>query len=237
VVDVLALIPARGGSKSIPRKNLLPVAGKPLIAHSIGHALACPSITRTIVSTEDAEIAEVARAYGAETPFVRPSEYATDLATDLVVFEHALRELAKQGYQPEVIVQLRATSPVRRVEVIERAIAMMLSDPEADSLKSVHAVDKSPYKMWRVDDGRLTPLLEIPGIPEAHSMPRQMLPPVYTGNGYIDIIRPRAILQQGSMVGRRVLPLVLDEECFDLDYPYQIAGIERALARPGAAAE
>jgi len=201
----------------------------PLIAHSIGHALASRLVTRTIVSTEDAEIASVARQYGAEVPFMRPAEYATDFATDLDVFEHALLELRRQGYEPELVVQLRATSPIRTIEVVDRAITQMLENPAADSLKSVSLADKSPYKMWRIENGLLNPLLEIPGLPEAHSMPRQILPTVYMGNGYVDIIRPRAILEQKSMVGRMVLPFIVDEECFDLDYPEQVAEIERAF--------
>jgi CMP-N,N'-diacetyllegionaminic acid synthase len=229
-VEVLALIPARGGSKSIPRKNLLNMAGLPLIAHSIQHALGARNITRTIVSTDDAEIADVARRYGAEVPFMRPAEFATDSATDLEVFTHALNFLKDTGYRPEIVVQLRATSPVRTTARVEDAVVRMLEDPAADSLKSVSPVDKSPYKMWRINEAALVPLLEIPGMPEAHSMPRQILPKVYTGNGYIDIIRPRAILEQRSMVGKRVLPYVIEEECFDLDYPSQVAAIERALS-------
>src|SRR5262245_55509195 len=94
--EVLALIPARGGSKSVPRKNLLQIAGKPLIAYSIEHARTCAAITRVIVSTDDEEIAQVARQFGAEVPFTRPAEYATDSATDLAVFRHALGYLADE---------------------------------------------------------------------------------------------------------------------------------------------
>jgi CMP-N,N'-diacetyllegionaminic acid synthase len=229
VAEVLALIPARGGSKSIPRKNLLPLGGIPLIAHSIRQALSSQWITRTIVSTEDAEIATVARSFGAEVPFVRPAEYATDFATDLDVFEHALTELKRQGYEPDLVVQLRATSPMRKVEVIDRAVVEMLENPAADSLKSLSLSDKSPFKMWRIENGLLSPLLEIAGLPEAHSMPRQILPAVYTGNGYVDIIRPRTVLELKSMVGRTILPFVTDDECFDLDYPQQFADIEQAF--------
>src|SRR5262249_25075379 len=114
--DVLALIPARGGSKSVPRKNLLPVGGKPLIAYSIGHALAASSITRTIVSTDDDEIARVAAEHGADVPFRRPAQFATDFATDLEVFRHALEWLAEEeDYVPELVVHLRPTGPVREL--------------------------------------------------------------------------------------------------------------------------
>ena len=135
---VMALIPARGGSKSVPRKNLLPVAGKPLIAYSILHAQSCRSISRIVVSTDDDEIADVARRYGAEVPFKRPADAASDTATDLQVFQHALAWLAEhEGYVPELVVHLRPTGPVRESNLIERAVQLMLQTPEADSLRSV----------------------------------------------------------------------------------------------------
>ena len=112
--EVLAIIPARGGSKGIPRKNIRPFAGYPLIAYSIAAGLQAKTVTRVIVTTDDDEIAEVARSYGAETPFLRPAELAQDLTTDLPVFQHALNWLAShEDYHPDVIVHLRPTSPVR----------------------------------------------------------------------------------------------------------------------------
>src|SRR5687768_2663157 len=115
--DVLALIPARGGSKRIPRKNIHLVAGKPMIAYSIEQALQTPEITRVIVSTDDEEIAAIARSWGAEVPFLRPAEISQDLSTDLEVFTHALFWLAEhENYHPAICVHLRPTHPVRRIE-------------------------------------------------------------------------------------------------------------------------
>lgn len=228
--EILALIPARGGSKSVPRKNLLPIAGKPLIAYSIEHALGCGQITRTLVSTDDLEIAEVAQQAGAEVPFLRPAEYATDTATDLMVFYHALEWLReRQAYQPELVVHLRPTGPVREATLISQAIEAMLAHPEADSLRSVSLADQTPYKMWRIENGMLEPALPLAGYPEAHSMPRQKLPPVYWQNGYIDVIRPRTVLELNSMVGKVVLPFVVENLPPDLDYPDQIPALEQAL--------
>ena len=121
-LEILALIPARGGSKGIPRKNLLAIGGKPLIVHSIETALASRRITRTIVSTDDPEIADVAVAHGADVPFRRPAEHATDEATDLQVFQHALEWLAAEGYRPDLVVHLRPTQPARDVGVIDRGL-------------------------------------------------------------------------------------------------------------------
>lgn len=227
---VLALIPARGGSKSVPRKNLLRVAGKPLIAYSISHARSCASVTRTIVSTDDPEIAAVASGFGAEVPFERPAEFASDFATDLQVFRHALEWLEREeGYLPELVVHLRPTGPVREIELIERAIALMLEHEEADSLRSVGVAEQTPYKMWKIEGAFLRPILSLPGYPEAHSMPRQKLPLAYWQNGYVDIVRPRTVMEQDSMVGRVVLPFVIEGKIHELDYPDQIPALEQAV--------
>ncbi|MEO8677470.1 MAG: acylneuraminate cytidylyltransferase family protein [Vicinamibacterales bacterium] len=230
--EVLALIPARGGSKSIPRKNLLMLAGKPLIAYSIEQALASRQVTRTIVSTDDPEIAEVARACGAEVPFMRPPEFAEDLSPDVDVFRHALTTLRdSEAYSCECVVHLRPTGPVRQVARIDEAIEMFLRTADADSLRSVTSPAQSPYKMWRVADGLLEPLVRVEGQAEAHSLPRQMLPDVFWQNGYVDIVRPRVVLDLGMMAGHRILPFIVHEPVLELDYPENIPLIEAALRR------
>lgn len=229
--EVLALVPARGGSKGIPRKNLLPVAGRPLIAYPIATALASRHVTRTLVSTDDAEIASVSRALGAEVPFLRPAEYATDTATDLDLFRHALTWLREhEGYTCDLVVHLRATAPVRRVAVVDEAIDRMLATPDADALRSVSRPHQSPFKMWRIVDGWLDPLVQAPGVREAHSQPRQVLPDVFWQNGYVDIIRPRAVLEMGLIAGNRVLPFIIDEPSPEVDYVEDIPVLEAALA-------
>jgi CMP-N,N'-diacetyllegionaminic acid synthase len=239
--EILALIPARGGSKGIPRKNLLPLAGKPLIAYSIEQALASRLITRTIVSTDDPEIARVARACGAEVPFERPAALARDSSTDLDVFRHALTTLRDaEGYTCECVVHLRPTGPVRQVERIDEAITLFLAHPEADSLRSVTRPAQTPYKMWRVDGGYLEPCIEVDGVAEAHSQPRQSLPEIYWQNGYVDIVRPRVVLDLGRIAGRRIVPFVMQESVFELDYPEDIPRVEAELrrrARDGASSE
>jgi len=230
---VLALIPARGGSKSVPRKNVIEVAGKPLIAWSILHALQSSRITRVIVSTDDAEIASVAEEYGAEVPYVRPAEYAQDLSPDIDVFRHALEFLAeREGYRPDMVVHLRPTGPVRRVSDIDAAIDLLAGCPDADAVRSVSLVRQTPYKMWRLrDDGTMEPLLRLPGVSDCQSRPRQLLPLAYWQNGYVDVLRPRAVLERHSMWGDRVLPFILDTQLFDIDYPEDVAPVEEALSR------
>ncbi|MBI5667990.1 MAG: acylneuraminate cytidylyltransferase family protein [Chloroflexi bacterium] len=230
---VLALIPARGGSKGIPRKNVMPLAGKPLIAYSILQAQASRHITRVIVSTDDDEIAAVAREWGAEVPFMRPAEYAQDLSPDIDAFRHALLWLEQQeNYRPDLVVHLRPPGPVRRVELIDAAIELLLAHPDADAVRSVSLARQTPYKMWRIAaDGKLEPLLRVEGMPDCQSVPRQQLPVVYWQNGYVDVLRPRAVLEKNSMWGDCALPFIVEDELYELDYPEDIPAVEAALRR------
>lgn len=215
-MEVLAIVPARGGSKTLPGKNIAPFMGKPLIAWSVEAALASDRVTRTIVTTDDDAIAEAAVAAGAERPFVRPAELAEDHVRDLPVFEHALRWLREEeGYVPDLVVQLRPTSPLRPEGLIDDAVERLAARPDADSLRAVCVPIASPYKMWRIEDGLLAPLLDS-GVPEQHDAPRQTLPEVYWQIGLIDVIRTATITELGSMSGRVIVPLVVDP-AFDAD--------------------
>jgi YrbI family 3-deoxy-D-manno-octulosonate 8-phosphate phosphatase len=219
-MDILALIQARGGSKSIPRKNIKILAGHPLIAYTIAAALRSKRITRTIVSTDDEEIARIARQYGAETPFLRPGEFARDTTTDLPVFTHALSWLSEhESYQPEILVQLLPTSPIRPPDCIDRAIQILQDHPEADSVRGVIPSGQNPYKMWKIDDrGHLTPILSLPSVPEPYNSPRQALPETYWQTGQINAIRVSTILDKRSQSGNVILPLILDERyAIDID--------------------
>jgi len=228
--EILALIPARGGSKSIPRKNIYPVAGKPLIVYSIQQALKSKYITRVIVSTDDEEIAALSKQWGAEVPFMRPTEFSQDHSLDIEVFVHALQWLKKnESYQPELVVHLRPTGPVRRVALIEQAIEAILDCPEADALRSVQIAKQNPYKMWSIENGFLKPILQLKGIKEPYNMSRQKLPKTYWQNGTLDITRPRTILEKKSMMGDKILAFETNEPAYDLDYPEDIPVIEKAL--------
>jgi N-acylneuraminate cytidylyltransferase len=228
--EILALIPARGGSKGLPRKNLRMVAGKPLLAYSIEQALASRLITRTIVSTDDEAIAEVALRCGAEVPFKRPRRFAGDRSPDLDVFRHALSWLRdEEDYTCDLIVHLRPTAPVRRVALIDQAIERILGRPRAHSLRSVSRAHQTPYKMWRIRNGVLQPLLSLSGVKEAHSQARQQLPEIYWQNGLIDIVRPHVVLKLGMMAGRTVVPFVIDEPVPGLDCEEDLPELERAL--------
>jgi N-acylneuraminate cytidylyltransferase len=241
--EVLALIPARGGSKGIPRKNIRKFAGYPLIAYSIAAGLQAETVGRVIVSTDDGEIADVSRSLGAEVPFMRPAELAQDDTLDLPVFVHALTWLRQeQGYQPDLVVQLRPTSPVRPRGLVDRAVARLLADPQADSVRGVVPAGQNPHKMWRIDsEGQMQPLLSVAGIDEPYNAPRQKLPPVFWQTGHIDVIRPRVILEGHSMSGERILPAYIDPAfTVDIDtlwdwarYEWLVRERDLEMVRPG----
>jgi YrbI family 3-deoxy-D-manno-octulosonate 8-phosphate phosphatase len=236
MTEILALIPARGGSKGIPRKNIRSFAGYPLIAWSIAAAKQALCVTRILVSTDDEEVASIAREYGAETPFLRPSELAQDQTTDLPVFEHALDWLAdNEGYQPETVIQLRPTSPLRPRDCVDRAVEILAAHPDADCVRGVVPAGQNPHKMWRfAGEGQpMKPLLEVEGIAEPYNAPRQILPPVYWQTGHIDAIRVLTIRQQKSLTGDVIYPLVIDPRyTVDIDTLSDWATYE-ALANSG----
>ena len=212
--EVVAVIPARGGSKGIPRKNIRSFAGYPLIAWSIAAARQAQTVTRVVVSTDDPEIAAVARQYGAETPFLRPPELARDATTDLPVFEHTLKWMEEfEAYKPEVVVQLRPTSPIRPRGMVDEAVRILLAHEDADCVRGVVPAGQNPHKMWRLPDGENGPmknLLDVKGISEPYNAPRQILPPVYWQTGHIDAIRVSTIAGKQSLTGDAVYPLLID---------------------------
>jgi len=237
------VVPARGGSRSIPRKNIKLFAGHPLLAYSIAAGLQAKSVTRVIASTDDEEIAEVARSYGAEVPFLRPAELAQDHTTDLPVFQHALDWLRREEkYVPEIVVQLRPTSPIRPLDCVDRAVGTLLEDTQADSVRGVVPSSQNPYKMWIIQDsGSMTPLLS-DGPPEAYNRPRQELPPTYWQTGHIDAIRTSTVVEKGSMSGGLILPLLIDARyAVDIDTDTDWRRAERLveensldMVRPGS---
>lgn len=227
--EVIAIVPARSGSKSVPHKNIRTFAGKPLMAHSIEQALASGMVKRVLVSTDSPEYADIARQHGAEAPFLRPAAISGDTSTDLECFQHALGWLASHEDEvPELIVHLRPTHPNRRPADIARAVALLREHPEWDSLRSVVPAPETPFKMWfRNAAGELEPVIRS-DIPEAHSRPRQSLPRTFLQNANIDVIRSRTIIEKGSVAGTRIGSLLM-EEFHDIDTPEQFARAESAF--------
>jgi YrbI family 3-deoxy-D-manno-octulosonate 8-phosphate phosphatase len=231
--EVLAIIPARGGSKSIPRKNVKLLGGVPLIGYSIAAGQQARTVTRLIVSTDDEEIARLAESYSVEVPFMRPAELAEDDTTDLPVFQHALGWLEKfEGYRPDIVVQLRPTTPLRPPHCVDQAVRALLENPAADAVRAVVPSEQNPYKMWRVAaDGLMQPLLTN-GIPEPYNEPRQKLPQTYWQTGHVDAARYDTIMHKGSMTGDTICPLILDPSyTVDIDTPLDWERAEWVLAR------
>ena len=215
-MNIIAIIPARSGSKSVPHKNIRYLAGKPMLAYSIEHARKSKYISRIILSTDSEEYAAIGKEYGAEVPFLRPSELATDTALDIEVFYHCLTFLKEQeGVVPDIVVQLRPTYPIRRVEDIDQMIELLLRQEEADSVRSIAPAKEIPYKMWHWDkQGCLSPIMK--DIPECYNMPRQSLPKVYYQNACIDVVRGRIILENYSMTGECIYGYEMDKN-YDID--------------------
>jgi N-acylneuraminate cytidylyltransferase len=218
-MEILAIIPARGGSKGLKNKNILPLSGHPLIAYSIKAGLDSNRINRVIVSTDSKEIADVAKTYGAEIPFMRPAEFAQDMSTDMEVFIHALNELKEnENYVPDIIVQLRPTSPVRFVNEIDFCIDKLIANEAADSLRVVTPAPCNPYKMWIVNDSNeiMQPLLTLQNVKEPYNEPRQRLPKVYWQVGILDVIKMNTILEKKSLSGDVIVSHIVPNE-FSID--------------------
>ena len=214
----LVIIPARGGSKSIPRKNIKLLGGFPLIAYSIAAALQSEHVHRVIVSTDDEEIAAIAERWGADVPFIRPAKLAGDHVTDLPVFRHAIQWLEKhENYHPDIIVQLRPTSPFRPKGCVDEAIELMLNSSHANSVRGVTPSGQNPFKMWRVVDNRMVPLLRTE-FDEPYNMPRQKLPATFWQTGHVEVIRYETIMHRHSMTGDHIIPYIIDSRyAIDLD--------------------
>ena len=214
-MEVLAVIPARSGSKGVKDKNIRVIGKKPLIAYSIQHALKSHLVNRVIVSTDSEAYAQIALRFGAEVPFLRPKIYAQDDSLDIDVFRHALMELErKEGYIADIVVHLRPTYPIRNVCDIDNMIRLLV-EKEADSVRCIVPAKETAYKMWRENmDGTISPVLR--DLEEAYNMPRQALPKLYYQNACIDVIRTDVITVSDSMSGKKIIGYKMEEN-FDID--------------------
>jgi CMP-N,N'-diacetyllegionaminic acid synthase len=219
----LALIPARGGSKGLPRKNVLAVKGRPLLCWTVAAARAAQSLDRVVVSSDDEEIIATARACGCEVPFRRPAPLASDAAAMIDVVLHALDELP----QYEVVVLLQPTSPLRTAHDIEAACRVFV-DSAAPACVSVSPVAKSPYWMYRLSgQQRLQPILE--GADDL--VRRQDLPPVYVLNGALYIADAAWLRKSRTFLSQDTVAYVMPaNRSLDIDTPADFAAFERAAA-------
>lgn len=231
MAEVLAIIPARGGSKGLPGKNVRPLAGHPLLAYSIAAGLQSSLVNRVICSTDSQEIADIAVQYGAEVPFLRPSEMAGDSSPDIDAFQHLIQQLKdRENYRPDIIAQLRPTSPIRLPGQVDEALENLLNNPQTDSVRAVTPSPATPYKMWRIGENILSPLLTIDGVPEPFNMPRQALPEVWWQTGTLDIMRT-SVIESGSMTGAEIRPFIVKpEHAIDIDHLESFALAEQVIS-------
>lgn len=220
--EILAIIAARGDSKGLPRKNVLPFLGKPLIAYTIEEAKKSALVTRSIVSTEDSEIIEIARRFGAEVPFVRPCELAADNTHEVEFLLHAVEWLRdREGYKPDIVLFLSPTSPLKRRETIDRGIQTLIDAKSTlDSVRSITESPLPPYKMWEINGSVIEPLMrnDLRGLFEPWNMSRQKLPTVYWQTGAMSIFWLKTLTDQHSTSGSRIGYCLMDpEESIDID--------------------
>ncbi len=223
---VIGIIPARGGSKGVPRKNIRLLAGKPLIAYTIEAALAAKSLDRVIVSTDEKEIARVAKEYRAEVPFLRPKHLANDTTPDLPIFQHALQYLEdNEGYKPDIIVHLRPTTPFKSGKLIDEAVNKLISTG-ADGIRTVCLVDYHPYWMKKLEGDRILPFMEL----DKEYPRRQDLPPVYEANGVVDVTRRKFIMDEGRMLGDDIRAIFMEPiPSLDIDSELDFLVAEKIL--------
>ena len=224
---IVAVIPARGGSKGIAQKNLSSLLGVPLIAYTIKAALKAQTLDKVIVSTDDEQIKTVSQDCGAEVPFLRPSHLATDTAPGISVLQHAIIYLAEhEGYLTDIVVCLQPTSPLRSGEDIDAAVNLCL-DSGADSVVSLCQAKHHPYWMKKIVDGRVHPLMNEN---ENHYTRRQDLPPVYQLNGALYVTRTNVLLEENRVLGKYTAPYIMPpERSIDIDTPNDLRVAETLL--------
>lgn len=230
---MLALIPARIGSKSIPKKNIALLAGYPMLAYSILAARLAKKISRVIVSTDAEEIAEVARHYGAEVPFIRPAEISQDHSGDREVLVHVADWIqSHEGNEPEVIVYLRPTTPLRDPADLDRALEEFMANPEATSLRSAHQTVETAYKFLKLEGKYMAGLFPDYPVKNYYDIPRHLLPQTLHPNGYVDIVKTDVMRRTQSAYGDKiqgfVTPLV-----GEIDSPEELMFMEYQLSRRG----
>jgi CMP-N,N'-diacetyllegionaminic acid synthase len=239
--SAVALIPARQGSKRVPGKNVRVVNGHPMLAYTIAPAIESGVFERVIVSTDSEEIAAIARHYGAEVPFLRPAEFATDTSPDIEWLEHLLREMKRQERTWDCFSLLRPTSPFRTADTIRRAWTLFTAQQGVDSLRAVEKCSQHPGKMWVVRGARMFPLLPFElaspksqsgqGGQPWHSTPYQALPPVYVQNASLEIAWTRVVFERRSIAGDVLVPFLTEGyEGFDINDQTDWMVAERLLA-------
>lgn len=233
-MSIIAIIPARSGSKNVPGKNIKLLGGIPLFVYSILAAKMMPEVERVIVSTDSKKYAKIANKFGAETPFIRPADISGDKSSDLDFFLHALRWFKLiEGAIPDLLLHLRPTTPLRDPKIMSKAVQQFLTNKDASSLRSGHAASESPFKWFLKDeDGYFKGILD-DLTPEKVNLPRQIFPSVYVPNGYIDIVRSSVILNSGLLHGDKML-VFESPHCVEVDTLEDFKLLEYQVQKEGS---
>lgn len=234
-LPVVAIIPARSGSKGIKDKNLSSIGGYPLLAYSIIAAKLSKRIDRILLSTDSEQYAEIGKRFGAEVPFLRPAELSTDKSTDREFMVHAMEWVREyEEVLPEFWVHLRPTTPLRDPRHLDEAVANMESHPEATALRSAHPSPESPLKWFRrTEQGYLTALTSDDTNLDRFNLPRQAYPTVFIPDGYVDIVRSSFVLGTPFLHGDRVLGYE-SPQCTEVDSPEELERLEFQLSKYGS---
>ncbi len=230
--QVIGIVPARSGSKGVKNKNIRCLQGYPMIAYSIAAALMSETIDRVVVSTDSEEYARIAAYYGAEVPFIRPSELASDKSTDIEFMEHAIIWLYNNERSvPEYFVHLRPTYPLRDYRLIDNAVMRMKNDSKATSLRSAHKADVSPFKWFQFKDDNkyFKPMYDDMTLDDSNK-PRQAFPDVYIPDGYVDVLRTSNIVQNDCIHGNCMIGFIVDDGV-DVDTMKDMEQIEKKLQK------
>lgn len=207
--SIVALIPARSGSKGVPHKNIRKLGGRPLIEWSVAACKAARTIDRILVSTDSEQYAELARTMGAEVPFLRPAEISSDKSTDYDFIKHALDWFAENGGEPDYIVHMRPTTPFRDPILIDEAVRLFINSPKSTALRSVHPMSESAYKSLEIaPEGQLKRLASDSTELDAANNARQQFPATYIANGYVDVLSTAFIRKASLIHGHYVLPFI-----------------------------
>jgi CMP-N-acetylneuraminic acid synthetase len=229
--SVVALIPARSGSKRVTDKNIRRLAGHPLMAYTIAAAIESNVFSDVIVSTDSEQYVDISKYYGAEAPFLRPFDIAGDLSPDIEWLKYTLEKLRDSGREYDCFSILRPTSPFRLPGTIQRAWKSFLAENGVDSLRAVEKCNQHPGKMWVIRGSRMMPLLPLtPHDQPWHSSQYQSLPDVYVQNASLEIAWTRVVFQEGTIAGNVLMPfLTEDYEGFDVNSPYDWRLAEHAV--------
>lgn len=233
-METIAIIPARSGSKGVPDKNIQNLREFPLLAYSIAAAKMVPEVKRIIVSTDSEHYAEIARRYGAETPFLRPAEISGDKSSDLEVFQHAIKWFSLNEEKiPEYILHLRPTTPLRDPKIISQALDVFLKSKEATSLRSGYLAPESPFKWFLKDENGFFKGLRDDFDSEKVNLPRQSFPEVYIPDGYIDIVKSSCILERHQLHGNKML-IFESPRCYEIDTVEDFEFLSYQLQKDGS---